>query len=301
MRADLAGDEIRPASATAGDVLDRELSGLDHLELAFAARVPRRRRVWQSACPKVAAVTFVIAVWQVLVWREWRPENLLPSPTSVGGRLWDDLGDGDLWRALGTTMRRALVGFGASVLIGGSLGLAVTRFRWLRIAVGSLITGMQTMPSIAWFPLAILLFQLSEQAVTFVVILGAAPSIANGIIAGVDGVAPILRRVGNAMGAGNVAMYRDFIVPAAMPGVIAGMKQGWAFSWRSLLAGELLVAIPGASALGARLQSARKLGDAVGLLSTMVVILVIGVLVDGLAFRRIERSVLRRRGLVGEH
>lgn len=301
MRADLTANEERPATTTSGDVLDRELSGLDHLELAFTAQVPFSRRMWQSSWPKVAAVTFVLAVWQVLVWREWRPEHLLPSPTSVGLRLWDDLGDGDLWRAVATTMRRALVGFGASVVIGGALGLTVTRLRWLRIAVGSLVTGLQTMPSIAWFPLAILLFQLSEQAVTFVVILGAAPSIANGIIAGVDGVAPILRRVGNAMGAGNVAMYRDFIVPAAMPGVIAGMKQGWAFSWRSLLAGELLVAIPGTSALGARLQSARKLGDAVGLLSTMAVILVIGVLVDSLVFRRIERSVLRRRGLISEH
>jgi NitT/TauT family transport system permease protein len=283
------------------DVLDQELSGLDHLEIAVAARPPIAHRVWQSTWPKLAAIGLVVGFWQFVVWREWRPEYILPAPATVGQRLWEDLGDGDLWLAVGHTMRRAIIGFGASLLVGGVLGLAVTRVRSLRVAVGSLITGLQTMPSIAWFPLAILLFQLSEQAIVFVVILGAAPSIANGIIAGVDSVPPVLRRVGSSMGAGGVAMYRDFIVPAAMPAVITGLKQGWAFSWRSLMAGELLVIIPGVPSLGARLSFARELSDAVGLLATMVVILVIGIVVDGVVFGRIERAVLRRRGLLIEH
>ena len=282
------------------DRLDRELAGLDHLEVSATTRRPLALRVWVVAWPKVAAIAFVIAIWQFAVWREWKPRFVLPSPLDVGRSLWSDLGEAELWRAVAHTMRRAIVGFTVSLIVGGVVGLAVSRSRVLRVAVGSMITGLQTMPSIAWFPLAILLFKLSEQAILFVVVLGAAPSIANGIIAGVDSVPPLLRKVGVTLGAGNVSMYRDFVIPAAMPTVLSGLKQGWAFSWRSLMAGELLVIIPGTQSLGSRLQFAREFSDAESLLATMVVILVIGILIDGLVFGRLERRVLAKRGLAPE-
>jgi NitT/TauT family transport system permease protein len=280
--------------------LDQELAGLDHLELHDTKRASLGRRAWSTTWPKLIAIGLVVGVWQLLVWREWRPEYVLPSPATVAERLWDDFGTAELWRAIGFTMRRALVGFALALVIGGVIGLLVTRSRVLRVAIGSLITGLQTMPSIAWFPLAILLFQISEQAILFVVVLGAAPSIANGIISGIDGVPPILRRVGLTMGARPWGLYRDFVIPAALPSTISGLKQGWAFSWRSLMAGELLVIIPGTQSIGTRLQFAREFSDAAGLIATMVVILVIGVLVDALVFGWIERGVLRRRGLALE-
>lgn len=283
-----------PAEPT---LLDRELSGLDRLEVHTEHKAPLAGRAWSSLWPKLAAIGVVILVWQIVFWSGWKPAFVLPSPRSVFAELGSQLGERELWRAVGYTMRRALVGFAASLLIGGVIGIAVTRSRVLRTAIGSLITGLQTMPSIAWFPLAILLFKISEQAILFVVVLGAAPSIANGIIAGVDSVPPILRRVGITMGANTPAMYRDFVIPAAMPTVLTGLKQGWAFSWRSLMAGELLVIIPGTQSLGTRLQFAREFSDAEGLIATMVVILVIGILVDSLVFGRIERVVLTRRGL----
>lgn len=288
-------------SAGAASELDRELSGLDHLELPAAPPTPFALRVWSSAWPKLVAVGVVLAIWQFVVWREWKPRFVLPGPADVGRTLWEDLGTSELWRAVGFTLRRAVVGFGVSLLVGGALGLAVARSRVLRTALGSLITGLQTMPSIAWFPLAILLFKISESAILFVVILGAAPSIANGIIAGVDSVPPVLRRVGLTLGARGPALYREVIVPAAMPTVLSGLKQGWAFSWRSLMAGELLVIVPGTQSLGTRLQFAREFSDSDGLIATMVVVLVIGILVDGLVFGQVERVVLTRRGLRTEH
>jgi NitT/TauT family transport system permease protein len=153
------------------------------------------------------------------------------------------------------------------------------------------------MPSIAWFPLAILLFKLSESAILFVVVLGAAPSIANGIIAGVDHVPPLLVRAGRTIGARGLALYRHVIVPAALPTVVAGLKQGWAFAWRSLMAGELLVIVAGHPSIGSRLQFARELSDSPALISYMVVLLVIGVLVDSV-FGAVDGRIRRGRGLL---
>ena len=279
------------------DVLERELAGLDHLEAAAPpSQVARSRRWWAALWPKLVAVGVVLLIWQILIWREWKPEYVFASPADVFSRLWDDMQTSEFWKAIAHTLRRAIVGFAASLVIGSVIGIALSRSRVLRTGLGSIITGLQTMPSIAWFPLAILVFGLTEKAILFVVVLGAAPSIANGIISGVDGVPPMYSRLGRNLGAGNVAMYRDFVIPAAMPGVIAGVKQGWAFSWRSLMAGELLVIIPGVQSIGTRLSFAREFSDSEGLMATMIVILVVGLVVDAV-FGSIERSVLRKRGL----
>jgi NitT/TauT family transport system permease protein len=293
-------DVSTTGAATHADTLARELAGLDHLEVQAERRRPLAGRLWSALWPKLAAIGVVVLAWQFVYWLELKPAFVLPSPATVAGELWAQLGTSELWRAVGFTMRRAMIGFAVSLVIGGVIGIAVTRSKLLRTAIGSLITGLQTMPSIAWFPLAILLFKISEQAILFVVVLGAAPSIANGIIAGVDSVPPILRRVGITMGANTRQMYRDFVVPAAMPTMLTGLKQGWAFSWRSLMAGELLVIIPGTQSIGTRLQFAREFSNAKALLATMVVILVIGILVDSLVFGKMERTVLTRRGLRSE-
>jgi NitT/TauT family transport system permease protein len=167
----------------------------------------------------------------------------------------------------------------------------------LRTAVGSLITGLQTMPSIAWFPLALLLFRLSEGAIMFVVVIGAAPSIANGLISGIDHVPPLLTRAGRVLGARGLTAYRHVIIPAALPSFLTGLKQGWAFAWRSLIAGELLVTL-GVFSVGFLLQQYRNLNDAAGLIAIMIVILVVGILVDSLIFGSLDRWVRRRHGLL---
>ena len=192
---------------------------------------------------------------------------------------------------------RAVFGFSIALVIGLLLGLAVSRSARLRTAVGSLISGLQSMPSIAWFPLAILLFGLTETAIAFVVILGAAPAIANGLISGIDGIPPVLLRYGRVAGARDWTLYRRIVLPAALPSFVGGLKQGWAFAWRSLMAGELLVIIAQRPSLGARLQFAREFADAQGLLAMMIVILVIGIVVDQL-YGLADRWIRRRWGLV---
>jgi NitT/TauT family transport system permease protein len=286
-----------PEAVTA-DRLETELAGLDTLEVPRLRRVPRPRRILAAAWPKVVALLIALGLWQLVVLSGWKPAWLLPSPLTVFGELWQQLIAGDLVAAVGVTLRRAAVGFGLAVVVGGVIGILVVRSKTLRAAVGSLITGLQTMPSIAWFPLAILLFQLSETAILFVVVLGAAPAIANGLISGVDHVPPLLLRAGRVLGATGLANYRHVILPAALPASVAGLKQGWAFAWRSLMAGELLVLIPGQTSVGAQLQFSREFSDAAGLMAMMIVILIIGILVDVVVFSSLERSIRARRGLV---
>ncbi len=260
---------------------------------------PRRstaRAVWTSVWPKLAAVALALAAWQLVVWTGWRPEYALPAPGTTLRQFAADIASGEIPRAAAITLRRAAFGYAVSVVVGTLVGLLVARFRLLRVAVGSLITGLQTMPSIAWFPLAILLFKLSEGAILFVVVLGAAPSIANGLLSGIDQVPPLLRRAGRVLGARGWAAYRHVVFPAAVPSYVSGLKQGWAFAWRSLMAGELLVLF-GTQSIGARLQFARELSDAPQLIATMLAILVIGLVVDELLFGVVERRVRRRRGL----
>jgi NitT/TauT family transport system permease protein len=278
--------------------LDADLSGLDALELPIASRRPLASRVWAVLWPKLAALAFALIAWQLVVWSGWRPSYVLPGPITVFGRLVADIGGSDLPTAVAITVRRAAVGFGLALLIGCVVGVAIVQVRALRIAASSFVTGLQTMPSIAWFPLAVLLFGVSEQAIMFVVVLGAAPSIANGLISGVDQIPRILLRAGRMLGARGVASYRHIVLPAALPSFVGGLKQGWAFAWRSLMAGELLVIVAGQTSIGVRLQQSRDFVDAPGLLSTMVVILCIGVVVDGFVFGSLDRSIRRRWGLL---
>ena len=283
--------------AANGALLEADLAGLDALEQTEADRRSRPRRFWSAAWPKLAAIAIAVGLWQVVVWSQWRPAYLLPGPATVFSELFDELGRADFWKSVVTTMRRALTGYALAVVVGTAIGLVVSRVRVARVAVGSLITGLQSMPSIVWFPLAILLFQLSESAILFVVVLGAAPSVANGLISGIDHVPPILLRCGRMLGAKGLSLYRHVVVPAALPSFVAGLKQGWAFAWRSLMAGELLVVVANRPSLGARLQDARDFSDAASLLALMIVVLVIGILADTV-FGGADRAIRRRRGLL---
>lgn len=280
--------------------IDDALGGLDVLELPALKKPPIWHRVWQAVWPKITAVGLAVLAWQLIVWSGWRPTYVLPPPIDVAQRLATMAFSPEMLKAVAVTLQRAAFGFGIAILIGGLIGVGVSRFNILRRALGAMITGFQSMPSIAWFPLAILMFQLSEAAILFVVVLGAAPSVANGVITGVDHVPAIQVRAAKVLGLKGPALYRHVIIPSAMPSVVAGLKQAWAFAWRSLMAGELLVIIASRPSIGVRLQFARELSDATGLIAVMVVIMFIGVVVDSLIFGTADRAIRRRRGLLSD-
>jgi len=265
--------------------------------------VTRRRRpltvahkAWSWTWPKLAAVAIVLGIWQFLVWIEWKPIYVFPAPATVFSELGNLMTTQRFWESVATTLRRAAFGYTAALVIGTIIGILVSRIRILRAAVGSLITGLQTMPSIAWFPFAIIVFSGTENAIYFVVVLGAAPSIANGIISGIDHVPPSFVRLGKVMGANSYSLYRHVVLPAALPSYVAGLSQGWAFAWRSLMAGELLVIVLGVTSIGASLDFARQFVHMDQVMAWMIVILVIGMVADSI-FTTMSRTLRRRRGL----
>jgi NitT/TauT family transport system permease protein len=285
-------DGATPETAT------RTIEGLDALEVVAEPRPSLARRTWSATWPKVIALGVFVGAWQLLVLSEWRPRYALAGPTDVWPVLTDAIGDGTIGGALQITLTRALGGYAIALVIGAVVGVLVANFRPVRSGIGSLITGLQTMPSVAWFPLAILLFRISEQAILFVVVLGAAPSIANGLVAGIDNVPPLLNRAGRVLGAKGASAWRFVKLPAALPYFLGGLKQGWAFAWRSLMAGELLVIVPGQESLGVILQTGRDISDSALLISGMLVILFVGIVVDAVCFGTAERWVRRRWGLL---
>ena len=251
----------------------------------------------RSTFPKMGAILIVLVVWETLVVLKWRPDYALPTPVQVWSALGEQVHNADFYKAIGITMGRAASGYALALAIGLIIGVSMAVIPVLRSAVGSLISGLQTMPSIAWFPFAILLFGLNETAILFVVVLGAAPSIANGIISGIDNVPRQLVLAGRVLGGRGLYLYRRVIMPAAMPYVLAGLKQGWAFAWRSLMAGELLVIVAGRPSLGVKLQFAREFSDAALMVALLVVLLAIGIVVD-FGFGRIDVRIRQRRGLL---
>lgn len=282
------------------DRLEEEIAGLDALDaLRPESRPPRLPALWSATWPKLLALAAFLVAWQILVWTNWKPDYALPGPATALGELWDIANTAGFWDGVATTLRRAVIGYGSALVVGTLIGFAMYRSPVIRRAFGSFITGLQSMPSVAWFPLTVLVFGLySDLPILFVVVIGAAPSIANGLVSGIDHIPPLLLRAGKVMGAKGLDSYRHVVLPAALPGFVAGLKQGWAFSWRSLMAGELIVSIASKTSVGSELRFATDVNDGAAILTWMIVIFMVGVLVDIVFFGKIERRIRQRRGLI---
>ncbi len=271
-------------------------AGLDALDVPVPR--PARRRFAAKVVPGLVAAALVLLAWQVAVWAQVKPPYVLPSPLDVWRTLADQWAQGNVLEAVGTSVRRGGFGFAVSVAVGTPLGLVVARYRLIRAAIAPVLSGLQSLPSVAWVPAAIIWFGLSDAAIYFVVLMGAVPSIANGMVAGVDQVPPLYLRVGQVLGARGLARTRHVLLPAALPGYLAGLKQGWAFSWRSLMAAELITYSPKLGlGLGQMLDTGRQLSDMSLVFASILVILLVGIGIELLVFGPLERRVLRKRGL----
>jgi NitT/TauT family transport system permease protein len=253
------------------------------------------RRAGGRISLSLAGIAVVVAVWWLISATGLVSSSKLPSPATVWTALWDRVQDGTIPVGIGTSLLRLAFGMAVAVILGTLVGVWMASSPLFQRSVGGLVVGLQALPPIAWLPLAILWFGITERAVVFVVILGAFPSIAMATAASVRHVPPNLIRAGRTLGADGWALYREVVVPAALPGYIEGLRQGWVFAWRSLMAAELIVA--GGRGLGHALDNAGRAFDAPTILALMVVIAGIGILIDT-GFAAMDRRVRARRGLL---
>jgi len=238
----------------------------------------------------------LIASWHFLVKAGVYSPVLLPSPQSVGEYLVGAARDGTLLEATSVTVRRLLVGYFIGIAIGLPLGLFTSASKFMEDTIGVLALGLQTLPSVCWIPLALLWFGQTESAMLFVVVMGTVWSVVIATDTGVRNIPPIFARAAKTMGSTGLHKWTKVILPASLPFLVSGMKQGWAFAWRSLMAAEIYVTILTGFGLGHLLHYGRELNAMEQVIGVMLVIIAIGLLTDKILFSPVERFLHSRWG-----
>ncbi len=249
----------------------------------------------------VATLFFIVLIvgWQLAVSTGRYSPVLLPSPVDVGTYLWGALLDGTLLKASIVTLERLVIGYVIGVLAGLLLGLLTSTSDFFEDTIGVLALGLQTLPSVCWVPLALLWFGQTEGAMLFVVIMGTMWSVTIATDGGVRTIPPIYARAARTMGSEGLHTWTRVILPASLPFLVSGMKQGWAFAWRSLMAAEIYVTILTGFGLGHLLHYGRELSAMDQVIAVMLVIVLVGLLADKVLFSPWERFVHRRWGSAG--
>ncbi|HEV7220192.1 MAG TPA: ABC transporter permease [Terriglobales bacterium] len=234
------------------------------------------------------------AIWALLAQLKVWPPYVFPTPQGVLQALWSGFADHSFWIAIIVSMRRMLIGYALSVGLGMTLGLGVASNKFLEETVGGLLVSLQSLPSICWLPLAVLWFGLSEKAIIFVVVMGSLLSVTIAMETGRQQMPKIYGMAGRNLGARGFQLFWHVLLPASLPYIVSGLKQGWAFAWRSLISGEMIFVSLG---LGQLLMMGRDLNDMSQVLAVMILIIGIGYIVDGLVFKAVERKIQHKWGL----
>src|SRR5215471_6803804 len=236
----------------------------------------------------------VIGIWTAVARLHIWPPYLFPAPKGVAESLWAGFADHSFWLAIVVSMKRMLLGYAISVAIGMVLGLGVASSKFLEETLGGLLVSLQSLPSICWLPMAVLWFGLTEKAILFVVLMGSLLSVTIAMEDGRKQMPKIYSMAGRNLGARGFRLFWSVLLPASLPFVLSGLKQGWAFGWRSLIQAEMIFLSLG---LGQLLMMGRDLSDMSQVIAVMILIVALGYIVDGLVFKTIERRLQQRWGL----
>jgi len=236
----------------------------------------------------------LLAIWALLAKLKVWPPYVFPSPWGVLEALVAGFKDHSFWIAIAVSMKRMLLGYALSVVLGMILGLGVASNKFLEETVGGLLVSLQSLPSICWLPLAVLWFGLTEKAILFVVVMGSLLSVTIAMETGRHQIPKIYKMAGRNLGARRFRLFWHVLLPASLPYIVSGLKQGWAFAWRSLISGEMIFVSLG---LGQLLMMGRDLNDMSLVIAVMILIIAIGYIVDGLVFKTIERRLQQKWGL----
>ena len=248
---------------------------------------------------KILFYIILIMIWELVykigvdvlgIWKAYS----FPSPLDVANTLISLIKDNTLTLAIVTSLQRLFIGYAISLILGTLLGILLVRFKYLSENLSSLILGFQTLPSVCWLPFAILWYGLNEKAIIFVIAIGSVFAISIATESGIKNVNPIYVKAARTMGTKGIRLYKDVVIPSALPAIVSGMKQGWSFAWRALISGEMLSATKG---LGQVLMVGRDLADINQVMAVMIVIIVLGLLFDKLVFGKFEEIIRYRCGL----
>ena len=248
----------------------------------------------KKTAKQIVFYAILLGVWALLGKLRIWPPYLFPTPESVGQALWAGFADHSFWIGIAVTMKRMLIGYSLSVLLGMGLGLAIGSSKLLEETVGGLLVSLQSLPSICWIPLAVLWFGLSEKAILFVVLMGSLLSVTIAMEDGRKQMPKIYSMAGRNLGASGFRLFWSVLLPASLPYIVSGLKQGWAFGWRSLIQAEMIFLSLG---LGQLLMMGRDLSDMSQVIAVMILIIALGYIIDGLVFKTIERRLQQRWGL----
>lgn len=237
----------------------------------------------------------LFGAWLLLAKLKIWPPYLFPTPKGVVEALYAGFADHSFWIAIAVSMRRVVIGYAISVVLGMILGLGVASNKFLEETMGGLLVSLQSLPSICWWPLALLWFGLNQNAILFVVIMGSLLSVTIAMEDGRKQMPKIYGMAGRNLGARGFPLFWHVLLPASLPYIVSGLKQGWAFAWRSLITAEMLYLSLG---LGQLLMMGRDLNDMSQVIAVMILIIAIGYVVDGLVFKTIERRLQHKWGLV---
>jgi NitT/TauT family transport system permease protein len=247
-----------------------------------------------SLWKKIAFYVILVIIWQAIATADIWPNTIFPSPLEVAEDLAYGVVDGSLFFGIGTSMVRLMIGLAIAIAGGVVLGIFMARIEIVNQTIGSLVLGLQSIPSIAWVPLAILWFGLTDAGIIFVTAIGAIFAVTINTYTGVKNIDPNYIAAARNMGAKGSQLITAVLLPAAFPYMISGFKQGWAFAWRGVIGAEILFSFLG---LGFLLNAGRSLSDVSQVIAIMLVIMGIGLLVDSVVFQKLEHKVMSRWGL----
>ncbi|MCM3690674.1 ABC transporter permease [Neobacillus niacini] len=249
-----------------------------------------------TALRRIIFIAVIAAIWEVTSRFSSLPDFMFPSLTQVLETLFNGLMSGQIILAIGKSMGRILLGFTIAIIVGLILGYFIWRYKLVEDTLGFVVTALQSIPSIVWFPLAIIWFGLNDFSILFIVTIGATWTMTVNATSGFKNVPQLYQRVAKVYGSSGLHFLRTVILPASVPQIISGLRIAWAFSWRALMAGELL---GGGGGLGQLLEMGRSLGQMDLVISVMIIIAIIGTIVDNVVFSRLERNVEVKWGIRG--
>ncbi len=283
-------------SEATGAVRYRPAPGMKPKERESSAppREKSHKILLRKIANQVVFYSLLLGAWALLAKLRVWPPYLFPAPWQVAEALWAGMKDHSFLIGITVTMKRMLIGYSLSVVFGMMLGIGVASNRFLEETVGPLLVSLQSLPSICWVPLAILWFGLTEKAILFVVLMGCILSVTIAMEDGRKQMPKIYTMAGRNLGASGFRLFWYVMLPASLPYIVSGLKQGWAFGWRSLIQAEMIFLTVG---LGQQLMMGRDLNDMSQVIAVMILIVALGTFVNRLVFRTMERTLQNRWGL----